>query len=78
MQVHAYMVYMGYLANASTSDNGMFKFDDQETNYEDSLTQATSFINALNINFEEKGVNLLIENLFPAKTRRTSSFLYSR
>jgi len=69
-----YGIHAGYLASATAGEDGVFKFADQEERYDDSLERATTFVNQVNPAFEEKGVTLLIENLFPARNKKTSLF----
>jgi sugar phosphate isomerase/epimerase len=69
---NVYGIHAGYLASATAREDGMFNFADQEASYEDSLERATKFVNGVNSGFMEKGVTLLIENLFPGRSRKTS------
>ena len=69
-----YGIHAGYLSKATVAKDGNFKFDDLEPNYKNSLKNATTFVNSIHAKFKNKNINLVIENLFPSISRRSSLF----
>ena len=69
-----YGIHAGYLSKATPQSDGNFQFEEKTYGYEKSLERATNFVNAANKDFEKKNVHLLIENLFPSLSRRSSLF----
>lgn len=69
-----YGIHAGYLSKATVKEDGNFKFDDDISNYNSSLNNATSFVNTIHKKFKSNNINLIIENLFPSVSRRSSLF----
>ncbi len=69
-----YGIHAGYLSKVEAKSDGNFKFENTPINYKESLIKATTYVTDLQKEFEKKKVNLLIENLFPSISRKSSLF----
>ena len=68
-----YGIHAGYLGKATPTESGYFNFKGQ-SNYKESLENAAMFINNVIDDFDREGMVLLIENLFPSRTKFHSLF----
>ncbi len=69
-----YGIHSGYLTDVLEVKNNTFLFDSENGNYNSALDRAVKFINDINVNFENKKVHLLLENLFPSVKTNYSLF----
>ena len=69
-----YGVHAGYLRQAKPGNNGMFRFEKESISYSEALNLSVNFVNNISSDFEELGIKLLIENLFPSSKVKHSLF----
>ena len=69
-----YGIHAGYLSRASEQSDGIFKFEGERISYSKALDRSIHFVNSVSKEFEQSGVRLLIENLFPSPSEQNSLF----
>ena len=69
-----YGIHAGYLSSASEQKDGIFKFEGERNSYSRALDSSIRFVNSISKEFEQTGVRLLIENLFPSPSTQNSLF----
>jgi len=69
-----YGIHAGYLRQAKPSNDGMFIFEKESISYSKALNLSVAFVNKIAPSFEELGLKLLIENLFPSPKIKHSLF----
>lgn len=62
-----YGIHAGYLADPVVGEDGMFRFPDKTIKADQAVKNAVKFIETIKPMFNDTGVQLILENLFPLK-----------